>query len=232
MKRLLIHVEGETEETFVKEVLAPHLYDQGYATVGARLIGNARLRQRRGGIRAWSSVRADIVKHLREDNGAIATTMVDYYALPSTGEKAWPGRDEAGRLQFDRKADTVEQALQADLTAVMGADFDQRKFVPFVIMHEFEGLLFSDCVAFSRGIGHPELQTDFQVIRDAFKTPEEINDSPVTSPSKRVLTIIPNYEKPLLGTLAVLAIGLDTIRGECPHFNDWVTRLERGTQNR
>lgn len=232
MKRLLIHVEGETEETFVNEVLAPHLYDQGYATVGARLIGNARLRQRRGGIRAWSSVRADIVKHLREDNGALATTMVDYYALPRTGEKAWPGRDEAGRLPFDRKADTVEQALQADLTAVMGAGFDQRTFVPFVIMHEFEGLLFSDCAAFSRGICRPELQPDFQVIRDAFKTPEEINDSPVTAPSKRVLTIIPNYEKPLLGTLAVLAIGLDTIRSECPHFNDWVTRLERGAQKR
>jgi len=226
MKRLLIHVEGETEETFVNDVLAPHLYTQGYSAVGARLIGNARLRQRRGGIRAWSSVRTDIVKHLREDNGAIATTLVDYYALPCTGEKAWPGRDEAGHLQFERKANTLEQALQADLIAAMGADFNPCRFVPFVIMHEFEGLLFSDCEAFSRGICRPELQANFQTIRDAFNTPEEINDSPVTAPSKRLLTVIPNYEKPLLGTLAVLAIGLNAIRRECPHFNDWVTRLE------
>jgi hypothetical protein len=226
MTRLLIHVEGETEETFVKEVLTRHLRGCGYERVGARLVGNARLRQRRGGIRAWSSVRADIVRHLREDAGAIATTLVDYYALPRTGDKAWPGRDRAAGLSFELKAVTVEQEIESDLTAFMGADFNPRRFIPFVVMHEFEGLLFSDCGAFSRSIGHPELKTDFQKIRDDFKTPEEIDDSPVTAPSKRVQKLIPNYEKPLLGTLAALAIGLDTIRAECPHFNDWLTRLE------
>ncbi|MDP2936062.1 MAG: DUF4276 family protein, partial [Dehalococcoidia bacterium] len=50
------------------------------------------------------------------------------------------------------------------------------------------------------------------------------------APSKRVLDLIPKYQKPLLGTLAVLEIGLDTIRKECPHFNDWVTRLERAAR--
>lgn len=49
--RLLIHVEGETEETFVNEVLRPHLLHSGYARVSARLLGNARQRDRRGGIR-------------------------------------------------------------------------------------------------------------------------------------------------------------------------------------
>src|SRR5256885_1583241 len=49
MARLLIHVEGETEETFVNEVLAPHLLSFGYESVSARLIGNARQRDRRGG---------------------------------------------------------------------------------------------------------------------------------------------------------------------------------------
>lgn len=226
MSRLLIHVEGETEETFVNEVLATHLYRHGYGAVGARLIGNSRLRHHRGGIRPWSSVRADIARHLREDATAIATTMVDYYGLPFTGEKAWPGRDRAAGLPFSQKASTVEQALQSDLSAVMGTSFNSNRFIPFVIMHEFEGLLFSDCSAFSRGIHRPELQTDFQTIRNAFNTPEEINDSQSTAPSKRVLNLIPNYEKPILGTLAVLEIGLDTIRNECPHFNDWLTRLE------
>lgn len=227
MKRLLIHVEGETEETFVNEVLRKHLCDHGYESVGARLIGNARLRQRRGGIRAWSSVRADIVKHLREDLGSLATTMVDYYALPTSGDKTWPGRDRATVASFSQKAITVEQALQSDLATVMGDNFNQSRFIPFVIMHEFEGLLFSDCDAFSKGICRPEMKDDFQAIRDEFNTPEEINDSPFTAPSKRVLNLIPNYEKPLLGTLAVLEIGLDTIRTECPHFNDWLTFLER-----
>ena len=30
MARLLIHVEGETEETFVNDLLADHLYNFGY----------------------------------------------------------------------------------------------------------------------------------------------------------------------------------------------------------
>lgn len=227
MPLLLIHVEGETEETFVNAVLAPHLCARGYETAGVRLVGNARLRHRRGGIRAWASVRTHVARHLREDTGAVATTMVDYYALPRTGDKAWPGRDRAATLPFESKAIAVEEALQADLAAFIGANHNPRRFMPFVMMHEFEGLLFSDCGAFSRGIHRPDLQPSFQAIRDEFATPEEIDDSPDKAPSKRVLALIPNYEKPLLGTLAVLEIGLDTIRNECPHFNDWLTLLER-----
>jgi hypothetical protein len=101
MSRALIHVEGETEEAFVNEILAPHLRQKGYAKVSARLVGNARQRDRRGGIRAWTTARRDIMNHLREDPGCLATTMVDYYGLPKTGDRAWPGRDSAGRLPFN-----------------------------------------------------------------------------------------------------------------------------------
>jgi hypothetical protein len=69
MARLLIHVEGETEETFVNEVLAVHLYAKGYEKVSARLMGDSRQRDRRGGIRAWNSARGDILRHLKEDAG-------------------------------------------------------------------------------------------------------------------------------------------------------------------
>lgn len=108
----------------------------------------------------------------------------------------------------------------------MGAAFDTSRFLPYVIMHEFEGLLFSDCTRFARGIGHEELATEFQRIRDDFDTPEEINDSPVTAPSKRVEALVRGYEKPLHGTLAVLEIGLDAIRAECPEFRAWLEYLE------
>jgi len=67
---------------------------------------------------------------------------------------------------------------------------------------------------------------DFRQIRDTFTTLEEINDSPVTAPSKRVEALVPGYEKPLLGVLAVLEIGLSRIREECPHFDGWLTQLE------
>ena len=227
LDRLLIHVEGETEETFVNEVLAPRLYGYGYEKVSARLLGNARQRARRGGIRGWNSVRNDILNHLKEDPGCVATTMVDYYALPQTGERAWPGREAAGNLPFAQKAPIVEAALHADICAELGPDFDPGRFVPYVMMHEFEGLLFSDCGRLGHGIGRPDLVPRFQEIRNEFATPEEIDDSPTTAPSKRVKALVPGYEKPLLGTLAVLEIGLDAIRAECPHFRDWLERLER-----
>lgn len=102
MARLLIHVEGQTEEDFVNEVLRNHLLAKGYEAVSARLLGNARLRRRRGGIRAWSSARKDILNHLKEDPAVIVSTMVDYYRLPQDGAAAWPGRAKAGHLSTHR----------------------------------------------------------------------------------------------------------------------------------
>ncbi len=226
MARLLVHVEGKTEETFVNQILGPHLHAHGYAQVSARLLGNTRQRDRRGGIRGWDSVRKDILNHLKEDTGCLTTTMVDYYGLPQRGGKAWPGRAQAGALPCSRKAVTVQDALLADIRAELGGSFFPPRFLPYVMMHEFEGLLFSDCARFADGIGHPNLAPRFQAIRNDFDTPEEINDSPITAPSKRVEDLVPGYEKPLLGTLAVLEIGLDTIRAECPHFRGWLERLE------
>ncbi|HLN01983.1 MAG TPA: DUF4276 family protein [Bryobacteraceae bacterium] len=224
MARLLIHVEGQTEEDFVNEMLRAYLVANGYYSVGARIVGNARLRQRRGGIRPWSSVRTDIINHLKEDADCIATTMVDYYGLPQHGAEAWPGRANAANVTFVRKAECVEQALLEDVVAEIG-EYPQR-FVPFIVMHEFEGLLFSDCGAFSRAIGRPELEAAFTQIRDDFGSPEEINDSADTAPCKRIEALVPGYEKPLYGTLAALEIGLVGIRAQCPHFDAWLRQLE------
>ena len=223
MARLLIHVEGQTEEDFVNEVLRNHLVSRGYQSVEARIVGNARLRERRGGIRAWSSVKKDIVNHLREDQNCIATTLVDYYGLPQT----WPGRLRSSDLRdVTEKALCVQDAVRNDLIADLGKRFDSDRFLPFVVMHEFEGLLFSDCASFSRGIGRPELEGSLREIRNDFATPEDINDSPDTAPSKGIRGLVPGYEKPLLGVLAVLEIGLHRIREECPHFNGWLKQLE------
>jgi hypothetical protein len=223
MARLLIHVEGETEEGFVNEVLRNHLVSKGYYSVEARLVGNARLRERRGGIRAWASIKQEISNHLLEDRACFATTMVDYYALPGK----WPGRAQAtNRGSSEEKARCVESAMLDDLATEMGTGFNSQRFVPFVVVHEFEGLLFSDCVAFSRAIGRLDLERKFQDIREEFRTPEEIEDSPDTAPSKRIEALEPRYQKPLLGVLAVLEIGLARIQEECPHFRAWLNQLE------
>ena len=57
MTRLLINVEGATEEAFVAGILAQHLYRLGYTQVAARKMGKQRERDRRGGIRPWPEAR-------------------------------------------------------------------------------------------------------------------------------------------------------------------------------
>lgn len=226
MARLFIHVEGETEETFVTEILRPHLYGAGFHAVSPKLLGNARARMRRGGIRSWPSVRDDILRHLKEDQNVFSTVMVDYYALPKTGPNAWPGRDAPGNLTSSQKGKRVEAAILEDIAARRNTTPELCRFIPFVMMYEFEALLFSDCQAFATGVGMPHLALRMTEIRNAFATPEEINDSPQKSPSKRLEVLIPGYQKPLYGNVAASEIGLAAIRAECVNFANWLTRLE------
>jgi hypothetical protein len=224
MSRLLIHVEGQTEEEFVKDVLRSHLVAKGFHSVEARTVGSAR---QRGGICKWPSAKKGIINHLKEDRECIATTMVGYYALPQNNPDGWPGRALAATFgTAEEKGQCIEDAVRNDFAREMGDHFNPSRFVPFVVMHEFEGLLFSDCAAFSRSIYRPDLQPAFRAIREQFATPEEINDSADTAPSKRIRTLVPGYQKPLLGVLAILEIGLAGIRAECPHFDGWLKTLE------
>jgi hypothetical protein len=91
---------------------------------------------------------------------------------------------------------------------------------------EFFEVPFSDCDAFARGLGQPKLANELKSIREQFVTPEEIDDSLSTSPSKRIELLVPEYQKALFGNLAALEIGLSPIRDACPHFEEWLTRLE------
>ncbi len=101
---------------------------------------------------------------------------------------------------------------------VTEATGDARWFIPFVVMHEFEGLLFSDCAALGSAIGRAELAARFEKIRAGFATPEDINDSPRTAPSKQVLRIFPAYQKVRHGEDAARAMGINRIREQCPVF--------------
>ena len=225
MTRLLVSVEGETEELFVYRVLAPHLYALGYTSVVASPMGTAISRENRGGVKVWDDVLKDIVNKLRGDRGLIVSTMVDYYGMP----RNWPGRGMVppSGATPSHIADPIEQGMLDAVVSEMGSGFNTGRFVPYVMMHEFEAMLFSDCNRLAIGIGRPTLARRLQAIRDGFDTPEDIDDSPDSAPSKRIEGLVGRYQKPYLGTAAALAIGLEAIRGECPHFAGWVARLER-----
>lgn len=217
MIRVHVICEGQTEETFVNDLLAPYFQSKDIILYPS-LIGKS---GHKGGNIQFQRLQLDVRNRVLRDSSAYCTTFLDYYALPPN----FPGRSEATNLaSIHDKAAHVGTALTEALTAGLGAE-PMRRFIPYIQMHEFEALLFSSPAQFAQGIGEPRLEPRFQAIRSAFPTPEDINDSPQTAPSKRISALVPRYEKPLYGVLAALEIGLPVIRRECHLFDGWLTRL-------
>lgn len=218
MIRVHVVCEGQTEEMFVSQVLAEGFEAQGIYLVPA-LIGKP---GHKGGNVRFERVLTDVQKRLLGDRKAWCTTFFDFYGLP----EAFPGKAEASSLHdANQKAECLQQAMTVGLRGKIGNDA-MRRFIPYVQMYEFEGLLFSRPAQLAIGIGQSGLSAQFQHIRDSFYTPEEINNSPVTAPSKRILNLFNGYEKPLHGSLAALEMGLPAIRGECPRFDAWLKKIE------
>ena len=225
MSRLLVICKGQTEETFVNEALASHLYSKGWSSVSARIMGNARQRSRRGGIKGWPPVRNEIALRLQQDTGCYITTLVDYYALPKSGTKQWPGRLKAEQRHYAERAQVIEEAILSDFSKTVPPSAVSR-FIPFILIHEFEALCFADSLAFCKAIGRSDIAGEMIEIRSQFESPEEINDSPETAPSKRIIDLHPSYQKPIEGNVGILEIGLEKLREECSQFSEWIRRLE------
>lgn len=218
MKRLHIVVEGPTEQIFVDELLYSALLDKGVSAIPHSMGGNIR----------WSRMRRDVMLFLKSDPGAFVTTFFDYYGLVHKMTDPFPGKAGLGKFDTARKKkDAIEGALRGDVEQGLGRRFDATRFIPYVQMHEFEGLLFSQPEVAATGMFEPDIAPPLRAIRDSFGTPEDINDDRKTAPSKRIEQILPKYDKKIQGNLAALAIGLEAIRLACPLFGEWVAILER-----
>ena len=215
MTRVYVVVEGQTEESFVGEVLAATLWRRGVYLTPLLLRGS-------GGNPTYARLKRDVVTQLKQDHSAYCSTMLDFYGLGSD----FPGTPLPDNLRNLEKVNRIEQALKAAIVDEYPDLRGDLRFLPYLQLHEYEGLLFSDPAKFAQGIYQPSLATSFQEIRAAFQTPEDINDRPDRAPSKRVVQVYPAYEKLLHGTLAALHIGIDRMRQECPHFRAWIEQLE------
>lgn len=218
MTRVYVIVEGPTEESFVNSVLAPALWtSQVY--VSPIIVGPP---GHKGGNPKYARVKKDVLKQLKQDRSAYCSTILDFYGLGSD----FPGMPLPPNLQNVDKVLRIEQAVKADIAAELPDLRPDVRLLPYLQLHEYEGLLFSDPAAFAAGIRQPHLTQQFQRIRDAFHTPEDIDDDPNTAPSKRVLGAYPGYRKVLDGTLAAQAVGIGRMRQECPHFREWFEHLQ------
>jgi hypothetical protein len=217
--RLYIVVEGQSEREFVNLLLKPHLSHRAI-DVRPRVVETNRKLNMRGGLLNFEILRKDLERLMREDRSSDArfTTMIDLYGLPAS----FPGRDDAAKrvLRADRVA-TLEAAFQAAL--------GDPRFSPYIQVHEFEALLYCDLDTLHRRIDGAEAGLRALTREVGGKAPEDINDGASTAPSKRLIKHVPSYArlKVRVGAPAAASIGLPTLRAKCPHFDDWVTRLER-----
>lgn len=222
MIEVAIVVEGETEEAFVNQVLSPALFPLD-VSMWPTLPGR---RRKRGGAPSWLSVRADVLRLLKERTGRRCGIMFDYYGLPTS----WPGLEEARAGQMSQRAKVIEDAVAEDIREAVGDAFDSRLFVPHIQLHEYEAKLFSDCAVLAQvtGIAKDSLE---QIVTEC-GSPENIDDGVESAPSKRLKLLCPRYQKIVFGMQAVKLMGLDSIRSACPHFNSWMESLESMSPDR
>jgi hypothetical protein len=224
MARLYLFAEGQTEQTFATNVLRSHLANVGVCLQAAFLIAHAKKKGivHRGGGRKYIPMKNDIRRLLAQEKGrdVFFTTMIDLYAIPTE----FPGLAEAEKLRHlpHKRVEALEQAFADDI--------GDPRFIPYIQLHEYEAYLFSNPAQFGFFYKHQEKAISaLQAIADEKTTPELIDDGAHSAPSKRIIAEIPDYEgaKSVVGPQVAELIGLDVIRGKCPHFAAWLSRLEQ-----
>lgn len=214
MKKLFVICEGPTEQEFCDSVLKGYL---SKVELKAPLIKHSG-----GGVVPWSILLNQIIHHLNEEE-AFVTTLIDYNGIKD--DFNFPGWEngkyivnKAERMEFLEKA--MKEQVNEDA---------RYRFIPHLQLHEFETLLFCDIDAFKNWYEPSELK-DLGSLKEAVRqfddNPEDVNNSFLTSPSKRILNAIPSYDKVVAGNCIAMDIGIDKMLQKCPHFRKWVEELE------
>lgn len=212
MKNVYIYCEGPTEESFINEVLYPYFFNIGIIVYPIVCTTKRTATQKyRGGVSDYSKIKRELSMLSKSHKNEYVTTMFDYYAMP----KDTPGI-ECQDTDLIQRMRTIESKIDTDL------GLPNCKF--HFMLHEYEGLVFSQPSAFSI-IADQGVVNEIQKIRESFPTPEHINNSYETAPSKRLEALIPNYAKVKNGTLLAKNIGIDTLMRECPHFKNWISSI-------
>jgi len=217
MKRVHVLCEGLTEQLFVQSVLQDYFAQKNILLIPSQ-IGTP---GHKGGNIKIERVLRDLKIRLLGDQDAYCTTLIDYYGL----SKKFPGKQESStQKELLDKADWMTKCFKDYIEDKLGIEA-QKRFIPFVQMHEFESLLFSLPQAFAESCDRKSV-AHLIAIRNQFASPEHINDNPATAPSKRIKQHCPRFQKTKDGPRIANNIGLESIRRECKHFDRWLKRLE------
>jgi hypothetical protein len=208
--------EGQTEENMVKDFLGPELSEYGIYLVPTLLETKTAAGgpSHRGGVSKWSKIEKDLRRLLGSTHWAAVTTLIDFYALPQSS----PGM--ADRPMTGPRRQRVEHVEER-----IAEHIDHPRFIPYLILHETETWVFAAAEQLGELLEEDALAIELKRQADEKGGPEEVNDSPDTAPSKRLLRLYPEYNKTQDGPEAVTCLGLDALRRACPHFDGWITKL-------
>ncbi len=219
MMEVIVFAEGQSEEQFIKRVVAPALRHL-QVFVKPQMLNTSQ--NAKGGAVSFERLKFNARNTLRQRPDAVLSTFLDLYGLGTD----FPEFAIAKSLtQVHQRVEHLENALHAGIVADSGCR--SQRFIPHIQPYEFEGLLFADVVALS----HTEPAwstslTQLLQIRASFETPEHINDGYETKPSKRLEDILePSYKKTRHGPLAALQVKLEVMEVECIHFGKWMNKL-------
>jgi hypothetical protein len=228
MTTLRVIVEGNTEQRFVTQILAPHLGTRNVFAYASTVITKGKRSGRRegqGGGRSYLAWKKDITTWIKNESNHQDfwfTTMFDLYGLAAV--RGFPGYQEAQRL-------TDPNTKVASLEAALSNDIDFIRFIPYIQLHEFESLLLVDPMVL-KGMFIEQATAVESLAREIAQTgcpAEHINDGQDTSPSHRIRKHLPAYaeNKVVAGIDGTKTIGIERLVQACPHFGAWVHRLEK-----
>lgn len=212
MKNIYVFCEGQTEESFVNKVLYDYFF---YAEIvlipiiceTSRKAG----KKHKGGVSNYEKLKWELINLCKSHRNEYVTTMFDYYAMPDNTPDINNQEQDIQKRMYE-----IEKAINDDI--------GQDNCLFHFMLHEFEGILFSNPDSFHL-IADDGVVQEIQRVRDSYPTPEYINNSPATAPSKRLEGLIPNYAKVTNGTLLTQDMGLDLIMSQCQHFREWIQKL-------
>lgn len=219
IKTVIVFVEGQTEEAFIKDVVAPSLYSLNIF-LEPRLLKTSPTSK--GGDISFDRLKRYTRNTLKERSDTYLTTFFDLYGLG----RGFPDYESIMKLKSPLdKSRTLELKIHEKLVSEF--KFRADRFFPHIQPYEYEGLLFSDIdqlvmvePAWER------FSSSLMKIRGDFDTPEHINNSYHTKPSSRLeQTLVPRYRKTMHGPQIARKIGLVNIEKECPHFQEWMNKL-------
>lgn len=216
MKRIIMICEGYTEQAFANTNLQIPFVNRNI------YLQTPLIKASRGGIVKWSKLKYQIETHLKSEPDAYVTTFIDYYG--TYAKHQFPGWDVAHTIvDVSQRMDSLEKSMLNDIDIQL-----QYRFIPYLQLHEFEALLFSDINIIKSQIPPSDLigVTELEKTFSDYPNPEMINNNKATSPSHRLIRIISGYNKVVYGDIISEAIGLNRIRAKSPRFNNWITKLE------